>query len=138
MKEVIKKRKSVRHFQNQEVPAEILEEVVALARLAPSAGAIKGYRWVFTKERSGNVEAPMYMIICANPDAYAPRYGDRGKDLYAIQDATIFGTYIQLILTDMGLASCWVGAFREGRAKRVNKLEENLKPIVVIAFGYAL
>lgn len=135
---VIKKRKSVRSFKNIDVADETIEELVALARLSPSAGAIRGYETIITKEKIVSIDAPVYLVICANPDAYIPRYGDRGKDLYSIQDATIFGAYFQLLLVDKGLASVWIGAFREGRVKQVLNIEENLRPIAIIALGYAL
>jgi len=135
--DVIKKRKSIRSFQETEVPSKILEEVITLANFAPSAGAIKGYKWFLTKEKFGNVNAPIYLIICTNPQAYILRYGDRGKDLYSIQDATIFGAYIQLILVDKEIDSCWIGSFRESKVKQALHLEEYLKPIAIIAIGYA-
>lgn len=135
---VIKKRKSVRSFKNIDVADETIEELVALAQLSPSAGAIRGYETIITKEKIVSIDAPVYLVICANPDAYIPRYGDRGKDLYSIQDATIFGAYFQLLLVDKGLASVWIGAFREGRVKQVLNIEENLRPIAIIALGYAL
>lgn len=138
LEEVINKRKSVRSFGNADVPNEILEEIIALARKSPSAGAIRGYKTIITREKIVSIDAPVYLVICANPEAYAPRYGDRGKDLYSIQDATIFGAYFQLLLVDRGLASVWIGAFREGRLKQALNIEENLRPIAIIALGYAL
>jgi len=136
LEEVIKKRKSIRSFKRIDVPDEILEQIISLARLAPSAGAIRGYEVIITRERIMSIDAPVYLIICANPDVYAERYGDRGKDLYSIQDATIFGAYIQLLLVDRGLASVWIGAFREDKVKRVLNIKENLRPVAIIAVGY--
>ena len=133
LEEVIKKRKSVRVFQKKEVPD--LEELIALARLSPSAGAIRGYKIIPTKEKITRIDAPLYLVICADPEAYA-RYGDRGRNLYAIQDATIFGAYLQLLLVDRGLASVWIGAFREEKIKRV--LGTELRPVAIIAVGYEL
>jgi nitroreductase len=135
---VIKKRKSVRSFKNIDVADETIEELVALAGKSPSAGAIRGYETIITREKIVSVDAPVYLVICANPQAYVPRYGDRGENLYSVQDATIFGAYFQLLLVDKGLASVWIGAFRENRIKQTLHLEENLRPIAIIALGYAL
>lgn len=132
---VIKKRKSVRNFKKDDVSDEILKEIIDLARKSPSAGAIRGYEIIITREKINRIEAPVYLVICANPEAYA-KYGDRGVNLYSIQDATIFGAYIQLILVDRGLASLWIGAFKEEKIKRI--LNTNLRPIAIIALGYAL
>ena len=98
LKDVIKKRRSVRSFQKTDIPNEVLEEIMALAKESPSAGAIRGYKVIITREKITRIDAPVYLVICADTEAYAKRYGDRGRNLYAIQDATIFGAYLQLIL----------------------------------------
>lgn len=133
LKEVIKKRKSIRTFQDREVPD--LTELIALAKTGPSAGAIRGFDVVVTKEKVAHIDAPLYLVICTKPEAYAKRYGDRGRNLYSIQDATICGAYLQLLLVEMGLSSVWIGAFRERRVARI--LGTNLRPIAIIAVGYA-
>lgn len=132
LKDVIKKRRSVRSFQKTEVPD--LGELIALARMSPSAGAIRGYKTILTKEKITSVDAPLYLVICTDPEAYNKRYGERGKNLYAIQDATIFGAYLQLLLVDEGLASVWIGAFREDKIKKIINTE--LRPVAIIALGY--
>lgn len=132
LEEIIRKRKSVRSFQNKDIPD--LEEMIALARMGPSAGAIRGYTVIITKEKVGPYNAPVYVVICVNQEAYVHRYGSRGYDLYSIQDAAIFGAYLQLLLVDRGLASVWVGAFNEGRVKRIIGTE--LRPVAIIAVGY--
>ena len=51
LEEVIKKRKSVRSFRKDDISDEILEEVVSLARKSPSAGAIRRYEVIITREK---------------------------------------------------------------------------------------
>ena len=134
LKEVIKKRKSIRTFQKVDISNEILEELIALARNSPSAGAIRGYQAIITREKITRIDAPVYLVICTDPEVYAKRYGDRGKTLYAIQDATIFCVYIQLLLLNKGLDSCWIGAFNERKIQQL--LNITLRPITILALGY--
>ena len=131
--EIIKKRRSVRKFQDKPVSLELLEELVALARRGPSAGALRGYRAIITKEKLA-YDAPACVVVCVDEEKYVPRYGERGRSLYAIQDSAIFAAYLQLLLVDRGLSSVWVGAFREGRLKR--HLATDLRPVAIIAIGY--
>jgi len=131
IKDVIIKRESVRSFQDKKIPD--LSEIISLARKCPSAGAIRGFDIIVTKKEIAPYNAPLYAVILTNPEAYA-RYGERGKNLYSVQDATIFGAYFQLLLVDMGLSSVWIGAFRESRVQRDIKTE--LRPIAIIAVGY--
>jgi nitroreductase len=137
-KEVINKRYSVRQYQKKKVPEKIVRDVVELAKLAPSAGNLQSYKVVITKEKITSISAPLYLIVCADIEKSAERYGDRGKNLYAEQDATIFAAYLQLALVDAGLASCWVGAFREGKIRNLLKIPENLKLVAVISLGYPI
>ena len=132
--EAIERRRSVRKFQDREVPMDLLAELISLAKRGPSAGAIRGYEAIVTKERLA-YDAPVCIVVCVDPERYAGRYGDRGRDLYAIQDSAIFAAYLGLLLVDRGLASVWVGAFREGRVQRAIGTE--LRPVAILAVGYA-
>ena len=46
LKEVIEKRKSVRHFKNEEVPVDILKEMVRRAGLAPSINNSQPWKYL--------------------------------------------------------------------------------------------
>ena len=135
-KEVIKKRHSVREYQKKEVAPELIEKIIELAKSAPSAGGLQAYEVFITKEKITKIDAPVYLVICAWPDKSGTKYGERGQSLYSIQDATIFGTYIQLIAVDMGLATVWIGAFNEERIKKILKISDYLRPIAIIPIGY--
>lgn len=135
--EVLERRHSVRKYTEQEVPEDVVREIVGLASTAPSAGAIRGYKVIGTKKPPiTSVKAPWYLVVCCKPEAYAKRYGERGKTLYALQDATIVAAYIQLIAVDRGLATVWVGAFSERAVSALLELPENVRPIAVLPLGY--
>ena len=135
-KEVIEKRYSMRQFQSTQVPEKIIRELIEIAKLAPSAGNLQSYKVVVSYEKVTNIAAPLNLVICADPKRSATRYGERGRILYALQDATIFAAYLQLAIVNAGLASVWVGAFKERRIRNLLKIPENLKPIAVISLGY--
>ena len=111
----------MREFQSTSVPESVVREIIDLSKLAPSAGNLQAYKVVITKEKVTNIEAPLNLVICADPKRSAARYGERGKNLYAIQDATIFAAYLQLAVVNLGLASVWIGAFREKRIRDLLK-----------------
>ena len=137
--EIIKKRNSVRKYQDKDVSDELIKEIITLARTGSSAGGMKSYEVFLTRERiTQQNNAPVYLIVCADPEKSAKRYGDRGRYLYALQDATIFAFYIQLIAIDRGLSSVWIGAFRENRLKRSLNIPNHFQPIAIISLGYKL
>ena len=61
--------------------------------------------------------------------------GNRGKQLFSVQDATIAASYSQLAATALGLSSVWVGHFKEKAVAEIIKTK--LRPVVVLPIGYA-
>ncbi len=148
--EVIKNRKSIRKFKDNGISDELIYKLIELANLSPSAGNLQARSVIIVKNEEIKKEiakicyeqdfiskAPVVFVVFANLDESAERYGERGKNLYALQDATIFTSYLQLIATNYGLSSCWVGAFDENALKKLFNIKENLKPIAVLPIGYS-
>ncbi len=146
--EVLQNRHAIRNFDSKEIPEETIREIIELAELAPSAGNIQAYTVVVVRS-AGNrkklhetvgqdplMTAPVSFIVCGNGKESAAKYEDRGKNLYAVQDATIFAAYLQLVITSQGLASVWMGGFDEEALKKSFDLPEELRPICIIPMGY--
>jgi nitroreductase len=150
LSEVIERRQSVRSYSSQPVEPEKLEEILKAANAAPSAANLQAYEiYVVTKVRqraalaqaAGGqgfvLAAPVVLVFCGNPARNQERFGDRGRLLYTIQDATIACAYAQLAATAGGLASCWVGAFDEGAVRHAIELPAELRPLALLPVGYA-
>lgn len=116
--------------------------------MAPSAGDLKARRLYVVKAASKRkelseaahgqefvAEAPFVLIFCADQEAIGP-YGDRGKDLYCVQDATIAATYSMLKAAELGLGTCWVGAFDEAKVREACGLREGQRPVAMLTVGY--
>lgn len=147
---VVKKRQSVRKFEQKEISEEKIIKVLELANLSPSAGNLQARKIVVIKDQKTKEaivlvaydqdfisEASIVFVICADLEESAKEYGQRGKELYAIQDATIFASYLELTVASLGLSSCWVGAFEEKAVGRILGLPKGLKPVAIIPAGYA-
>ena len=124
---------SVREFR-EDVPVdnEVLYNALRVARLAPSAGNRQAYQVVIVRNAARKRalataaahqdwigHAPVVLVFLADEERSATKYHDRGRHLYAVQDATIAAVYAQLALQAAGLASCWVGAFHEDDVARI-------------------
>jgi nitroreductase len=141
---IMERRHSVRSYTSM-VPSERdIEKVVNAASKSPSAGNLKA-RKVFTFRGSSRVssalhqtwisEAPFLLVFCADDKAIKD-FGERGRDLYCIQDATIAATYSMLKATELGLGTCWIGAFEEDVVKEAAGLPDHLRPVAILAVGY--
>ena len=125
----VRHRHSVRKYQTDiAVEREKLHAILEMACAAPSAGDLQAYQIIVVStpaERDGLrtaaggqaflSEAPICLVFCADPEASAKQYGERGRSLYAIQDATIATAYAQLAVVAAGLCS----ATRRGVGVRV-------------------
>lgn len=136
-KGVLKNRRSIRQYRHEPVPDHMVAAIIEQAKRGPSAGGVRGYGFVVTEQQLTSYIAPIHIVVYAIPEKYYPRYGNRGRDLYAIQDATIAGAYLQLAAVDAGLATVWVGAFKESRIKKSLVLGDEMKPIAIFPLGYA-
>jgi nitroreductase len=148
--ELIQARRSVRVFTPKPVEASHLKAILEAAQSAPSAGNLQAYeiylvqeekqRQALVKAASGQEfisQAPVVLGFCANPGRAAVRYGKRGEQLYAVQDATIACTYAMLAATALGLASVWVGAFNVQAVRRALQAREEYLPVALLPVGYA-
>ena len=82
------------------------------------------------------VEAPINIIVCANLKRIS-WYGNRGRELYCIQDASAAVEHILLLAVDNGLDACWVGAFDENKVSKILDLPSYVRPIAIIPIGYS-
>jgi len=147
--EVIKTRRSVRAFTNEQVSNEEVETILEAARWAPSAGNIQP--WEFIVVRSPEVkrglgeaalnqtfieEAPVVIVVCANTLRSGQGYGSRGINLYCLQDTAAATQNMLLAAQAMGLATCWVGAFHEEEARKVLNVPTGVRPVAIIPVGH--
>ena len=147
--EVLKKRKSIREYQEKAVSEETIKSVLRLASTSPSAGNLQARSVVVVKSKEikerlsdaclgqeSVAEAGVIFVITANKEESIAKYGKRGQDLYSLQDATIFASYLQLAATSFGLASVWVGAFDESMVQDILVISKDYRPIAIIPVGY--
>ncbi len=147
--DVLKARRSVRSFLGKDVEPEKLSAIVRAFISAPSAGNLQSYKVYVVRSpdaRSALVpaadyqeflaKAPVLLVFCADPRRAEPKYGTRGFELFAAQDATIAAAYSQLAAAAEGLASVWVGDFDPLEVSRVLSLLSFEVPVAIVALGY--
>jgi nitroreductase len=80
-------------------------------------------------------EAPLVVIGCTD-SRIAYKYGDRGVNLYSIQDVACSLMGMMLVAHENGLGSAWVGAFHEDIVSNILKLPRYLRPVAIVSIGY--
>jgi nitroreductase len=147
--EAIKKRRSIRKFsKSKQVTEEQIEKLLETASWAPSAGNLQSYFFYVVRDQkikdklveAANSqefigEASVVFAACAD-SKQASYYGERGKSLYCIQDATIALVNVWLAATEMGLGGVWVGAFDEEEVSEILGLASYHRPVAILPIGY--
>jgi len=149
LSEAIRKRHCIRRFKPDEIEEEKVGKILEAAKEAPSAGNLQARDFIIVRDpetrrelvsaafSQGFIsEAPLVIIVCANPDKSGAKYGSRGGELYCIQDATISAQNILLVVNSLGLGACWVGAFDENSVREILGIPDGIKPVAIIPIGY--
>ncbi len=147
-RDLIKKRRSVRKFKDEKIDSEKIKEILSVLDEIPTAGNLQSFFvYVVTDDKlirkvisEGFMKAyfdyaPLLFVFCAHPEN-ASKYGDRGRNLFSIQDATIATTYVMLEVVNQGLSSVWVGAFYPDVVSRLLDIPSKYLPVSILPVGY--
>ncbi|MFC2016360.1 nitroreductase family protein [Chloroflexota bacterium] len=143
--ELIKKRYSVRSYKSDPVENDKLEQVLEAARLAPTAANRQPFQLFVVHtvgretelrriyDRPWFVQAPVVICACGIPDqAWVSRDGKSYCDV----DVSIAMDHLILAATDLGLGTCWIGAFDPAVTRTVLGLPDDVEPIAFTPLGY--
>jgi nitroreductase len=138
--DVVRERGSVRKYEDRPIPEDVMKEVFEAARLAQSAGNRQPWEFVVVREKemrkrlaSGFVgEAPVVIVCIAHPE----NCGHVGPlDSYLV-DVAIAVENMALVSWELGLGSCWIGAYDEEKIKMLLGIPENLRVVSLLTLGY--
>lgn len=149
LQDAIKNRRSIRKFLSIPVEWSKICAMLDAARLAPSAGNVQDWRFIVVTERDriskladaalGQKfieQAPVVIVVCSDLDYINKHYGERGEELYSIQNCAAAIQNMFLTATELGLGTCWVGAFDENAVNRILTIPETVKPMAILPIGY--
>jgi nitroreductase len=154
--EVIEKRRTVRKFEDRPVPDQVIEQILDMARHAPSS--MNGQPWHFVVVRSREtlrdlvqlknrfcppekqefeadflLKAPLAVFVCV----------DRGKSYdRGIENGVLAAAYILLGACSRGLSGVYMSAYRTDKPEVAQSVRELLgippgfDPVTIIPLGY--
>jgi len=143
--EVIKRRYSVRDYEDKEVEEDILMEIMEAARLAPSAKNRQEWKFVVVRDKTKKEkmvevakgqefvkEAAAIIAGVSTEKSYTMTCGVPARYI----DIAIAMEHIALAATSYGLGTCWIGAFYQDKAKELLKVPENCEVVALMTLGY--
>ncbi len=147
--DAIRTRRSIRRYKPESIPSEKERALLAALRLSPSAGNRQPWRFILVRdpdlihrlaqecswERLAPLRAlttaQLVIVGCGLPGECVPvgsLDGDIVDVVIALQSAV-------LAATDLGLGTCWIGAFYEDRVKSLLGVPEEARVIALLAVG---
>lgn len=145
--EVIKTRRSVRSYKQDEIEQEKLNRVLEAVRQAPSAHNDQPWkfivvgderlRWKVAEAASGQMfiaEAPVLIVACG---ILSESQGQMGgyMDSWSV-DVTIAFEHLILQAWAEGLGTCWIGAFDEQEVKAILMIPKGVRVLALTPLGY--
>jgi nitroreductase len=141
----LRERRSVRSYKDMEVEEEKLMKVLEAGRLAPSA--VNRQEWKFIVVRDGEKRkkladaacgqafvgrAPIVLVACGTETRTIMTCG---QPAYTV-DVSIALAYMVLQACELGLGTCWIGAFMEDEVKKILNIPERVRIVAMSPLGY--
>ncbi len=147
VQDAIESRQSIREFSNKIVKfGEVLEAIDA-ANHAPFAGNINNLKFIIVGENDNKKiiaehaqqywisDASWIVVVCSEIKKLENLYQDYAET-YSKQQAGAAIENMLIRLTDLGLASCWIGSFAEQGIKTHFKIPNDWKIEALITIGH--
>jgi len=144
--DAIKNRRSIRKYKNTEIEAEKVEKILESARLAPSAANRQEWKFIVVEDPQTRKklveaahgqkfieEAPVTIVACSTE---SERIMPCNQYAYTV-DLSIAVSFMILEATEIGLGTCWLGAFDEGKVKEILAIPEDIRVPAMFTVGYA-
>ena len=143
--DAMRKRRSIRDYEDRPVPEEKVQKILEAARLAPSAS--NRQRWKFIVVRDGErrqelaraaggqkhiAVAPVVIAAVATMPEYVMRCG---VPAYAV-DLAIAVDHMTLAAVNEGLGTCWIGAFSQEQARDILGVPEDYRIVALLPLGF--
>lgn len=145
--DIIRKRKSFREFKKKSPSWKNMLEAIDTTTKGPFAGNYNNLKFIIVEDKN-NIEriaehtgqpwvkkVPALIVICSDDTHLEKIYGERGR-IYSRQQA---GASIQTLifkLVDLGLDTCWIGAFTDELIKEILNIPQHIQIEAIIATGY--
>jgi nitroreductase len=144
--EAINKRKSIRKYKNTEIDDEKLKKILKSAQIAPSAANRQEWKFIVVKNKETRDElvdaahgqkfigqAPVTIVACSTE---SERVMPCGQYAYTV-DLSIAVSFMILEATELGLGTCWLGAFDEEKVKRILNIPDEIRVPAMFTLGYS-
>ncbi|MCO5382302.1 MAG: nitroreductase family protein [Methanosarcina barkeri] len=127
--DTIKDRRSIRTYKDERIPKDKLEKLLEAARLAPSAGNRQNWKFIVVENeqiKNQLVTASNNQVFVGTASHVIAGIGDFAQKWHQV-DLSIALEHIVLEAVELGLGTCWIGAFNEEEVKKYSRYRRTKK-----------
>src|SRR3990170_89978 len=141
----ISERSSTRAYKATDVEEDKLRKVLEAARLSPSASNRQEWKFIVIRNKEAKRklakaafgqsfigEAPVVIVACGTESKAMLGCGQPTHTV----DVSIAFAYMILQAYELGLGTCWIGAFKEDEVKKILKVPEQVRVVAMTPLGY--
>jgi nitroreductase len=141
----ISQRSSVRAYKDTDVEEDKLKKILEAARLSPSASNRQEWKFIIVKSKETRKklaraafgqsfigEAPVVIIACGTESKSVMGCGQPTHTV----DVSIACAFMILQAYELGLGTCWIGAFKEDAVKNILKIPKQVRVVAMTPLGY--
>jgi len=144
---VVKKRKSIKDFTAKKASWKLVLEAIDSSLQGPFAGNYNPLKFLIIEDKDTIesiaklseqefISQTSILVIVLSDDTHLERkYGERGR-VYSRQQAGAAIQTMLLKITDLGLASCWIGAYDDEAVKKHLKIPLHIQIEGILPVGY--
>ncbi|MBT3279387.1 MAG: nitroreductase [Phycisphaerales bacterium] len=141
--DVVSTRRSVRAYQDRDIPEEVLSRILEAGRSAPSGCNLQNWMFVVVRDsarRAALAEASEQKWMRQAPVIVAV-VGTSGRTMFCgvkadTVDCAIAIDHMTLAATAEGLGTCWIGHFDQKQCKQLLSVPQDAKIIEMFTLGY--
>jgi len=141
----ISQRSSVRAYKATDVEENKLKKILEAGRLSPSASNRQEWKFIVVRDKETKKklakaafgqtfigEAPVVIVACGTESKTIMACG---QPAYTV-DVSIACAFMILQAYELGLGTCWIGAFKEDEVKKILKIPEEVRVVAMTPLGY--
>ena len=146
----INERHSVRSFKKEKKPTyQDIMVAIESATKAPLAGNIEAVKYILVSDKDKIRElataaqqnfigdVAYVLVVCSDRKDVDKLYYERAK-MYGHQQAGAAIENFMLKLIDLGLSTCWIGAFSDETVRRILNIPDNIVVEALLPIGYEM
>jgi nitroreductase len=157
--DLVRSRRSVRQYTEEQVPKEKIAAILEAGRLAPSGNNAQPWSFIVVRDEAMKerlykaagkqgfiLEAPVTIAVVADPKAKMKKATKSDSSehqvptmavIKAVRDTAIAADHMVMAAADMGLGTCWVAKYEQEDIRPVLDVPDDCFVVTLITVGYA-